>query len=866
MHFNPDGTLREETPLEAAGSVALLAGKRLRNLPPPPKPSRDVLLAEARASINLPKGVRPPPQSSSSASSASPAVTPIPWSPLADRFMFGKDGEAEFRRGSGEYDEFKDFYVKYKGMRELKRKLEARESNARAAAGDEEEYRVSRYALVLFDEYMAKKKKQALEKITKDRANLPIKPFEERIVEGVRNNKVILIAADTGAGKSTQVPQYLLAGGFDKIACTQPRRIACYSLARRVSYESLNIYGSEVAYQVRFEGTKTQKTKILFLTEGLLLRQFAADPKLSSYNVIIIDEVHERHITGDFLLGVLKRVLLARDDIRLVLMSATINAELFSSYFNAPLIKIPGRLHPVRIEYMPAADEDRNLVDDGMYRERLEGKVKESIKAKTVKLKPEPYLKILERIDQLVPAHERGDLLIFMSGMNEITALADELKPYALYTKYTSSPLQQLTDRKAMDHLNASQCIVFDISPPGVRKCILSTNIAETSVTIDGIRFIIDSGAFLLKNFIIDYIVGKVKEMGYDTKTGMSQLSEYWISRSSAKQRTGRAGRTGPGECFRFYSEKEFERMNEFPIPEILRMPLEPTLLQIQAYGLGDPREFDLIEKPLDSNINHALLRLEELGALESIGTRPAKNLSAKATGTSDPTSLEEEIGLELTPLGRVLSILPVNVVLGKMLILGTISDVIDSTIIMAAALTVPCPFTRLPDSRSDIASNRQWLLSEIGDPFTYLNVFSEWLKVKASHQSTKNWCKRHGLEEQRLYEMVKLRTQFEEVLSEYMRESTGDSDVEDSDDGDENTSKTQFAKKRKRPGVDDDEDRVRSGTPFWKDPNYIKKREQKELLEKQKRIQSSSKRKILRIDEGTEDEDIDLDGRMFFK
>ncbi|KAJ3215648.1 DEAH (Asp-Glu-Ala-His) box polypeptide 34 [Dinochytrium kinnereticum] len=836
MRYNIDGTQREETAQEAAESAALLAGRRLRDLPPPPRPPRDVLLAEARAAVALPKGSKPPPPPPQTPQPPPGRPSALPWDNAADRMMFGREGEAEFRRGSGEYDEFIDFYIRFKSLRDYKKKLDQKNRNDYRIVVDDYEYTVARQALVLFDEFMFKKKKTALEKISKDRANLPIKAYETAIVESVRNNRVVLIAADTGAGKSTQVPQYLLEGGFDKIACTQPRRIACYSLARRVSYESLNIYGSEIAYQ------------------GLLLRQFAADPNLSLYNVIIVDEVHERHITGDFLLGVLKRILAVRDDIRLVLMSATINAELFSQYFNAPVFNIPGRVFPVRIEYLPANEEDRNVVDDSFYKERTEGLIKESISAKTVKFKPEPYLRILERIDQVVPAHERGDLLIFMSGINEITNLADSLKPYAQYTKrWIILMLHSALSVKEQEK-------VFDVAPAGVRKCILSTNIAETSVTIDGIRFIIDSG--------------KVKEMGFDSKTGISKLSEYWISQSSAKQRTGRAGRTGPGECFRLYSAKEHDRLNEFPIPEIMRMPLEPTLLQILAYGLGDPREFDLIEKPSELTVNNAIFRLENLGALEQYAKsgqstfsdfqnvelethasnselvkRPSKISKAAFAGSS----------LELTPLGRVLSILPVNVVLGKMLILGTISDVIDSTIVMVAALTVPCPFSRVPDSRNDIASNRKWLQSEIGDPFTLLSLFSEWLRVKEKRQSSQNWCRRHGVEEQRLYEMVKLKTQFEIILAEYMAEEEGgsDSEVDDDSESDESArSLSRRGKKRKRGRQDIGEDETENRkSPFWKNPEYIRRREQKMLLERQKRLQATGKRKILKVDDGEGDE-----------
>ncbi|KAI9351975.1 P-loop containing nucleoside triphosphate hydrolase protein [Obelidium mucronatum] len=405
-------------------------------------------------------------------------MSQIPWPRTVDRAFFGRDAThpAGFKRHSAEYADFAGFYAKYR---------------ARTPTPPADETEFARTALRLFSDFQARRLRLTREKMAKDRAGLPIAPFEQQLVALVQANRVVLIAAQTGAGKSTQVPQFLLAAGFDKIACTQPRRIACFSLARRVSQESLDAlrYGSDVAYQVRFEGTKTQNTKILFLTEGLLLRQFAQDNSLSAYNLIIVDEVHERHVTGDFLLGVLKRILEIRQDLRIVLMSATINATLFANYFNAPVIEIPGRMYPVKVEYLPIEpEEDRNLVDERLVKDREKSGVVVSIQAKPGKMKHEPYLKILERIDQVVPAHERGDLLIFLSGMNEITTLADELRNYASFTR-----------RWIILKLHSSLSVqeqekVFDVAPPGLRKCILSTNIAETSVTIDGVRFIIDSG------------------------------------------------------------------------------------------------------------------------------------------------------------------------------------------------------------------------------------------------------------------------------------------------------------------------------------------------------------------------------------
>lgn len=227
-----------------------------------------------------------------------------------------------------------------------------------------------RHALVLFHDFTEKKKRMLREKIEANRQLLPVTPFANAIVETLRKHRVLLVAGDTGCGKSTQVPQILMKAGFDKIACTQPRRIACSSLARRVSYETLNEYGSQIAYQVRFEGNRTHRTRVLFLTEGLLLRQYTADNMLSMYDVIIVDEVHERHMMGDFLLSLLKTTLAQRKDLYVVLMSATINAELFAQYFDAPTLVVPGKMYSVKMHYWPQGDEDTHLVNEAAHRKR----------------------------------------------------------------------------------------------------------------------------------------------------------------------------------------------------------------------------------------------------------------------------------------------------------------------------------------------------------------------------------------------------------------------------------------------------------------------------------------------------------------
>lgn len=267
-------------------------------------------------------------------------------------------------------------------------------------------------------------------------------------------------------------------------------------------------YDSTVGYQIRFERSKNVKTRILFITEGLLLRQLSIEENLSQYSVLILDEVHERNLFGDFLLGICKCLIKARPELKLVLMSATINLQLFSNFFtdeNAKVIEVPGRLYTIKLHYMP------QFHDIGQ--------------KKNSRMDPQPYVNILRMIDKKYPSTEKGDLLIFLSGLNEITTIEEAAKEYAEKTK--NWIILPLHSQLAI----ADQDKAFDYCPDGVRKCIIATNIAETSITIDGIRFVVDSG--------------KVKEMSYDAECKMRRLKEFWISKASAEQRKGRAGRTG---------------------------------------------------------------------------------------------------------------------------------------------------------------------------------------------------------------------------------------------------------------------------------------------------------------------------------
>ncbi|XP_044285668.1 probable ATP-dependent RNA helicase DHX34 isoform X2 [Varanus komodoensis] len=563
------------------------------------------------------------------------------------------------------------------------------------------------WTLLQFLDFRQKQSFARLARLQRERAALPMARYREPLLRALASSQVVVVAGDTGCGKSTQVPQYLLAAGYTHVACTQPRRIACIALAKRVAYESLQQYGDQVAYQIRFESTRSAATRIVFLTEGLLLRQAQHEPSLPGYSVLIADEVHERHLHGDFLLGVLRGLLPARPDLKLVLMSATINIRLFTDYFGgAPVVQVPGRLFPITVLYEPIRPE-------------------ESTSGRKERLDPRPFLRVLQAIDHKYPPEERGDLLIFLSGVAEIGAVVEAAHTYAAHTqRWVVLPLHSTLSVAEQDK-------VFDMPPPGVRKCIVSTNIAETSVTIDGVRFVVDSG--------------KVKELSYDPKAKLQRLQEFWISRASAEQRKGRAGRTGPGVCYRLYAESDYDAFAPYPVPEIQRVALDTLVLQMKSMGLGNPRAFPFLEPPPRASLEMAMGCLKHQGALDA-----------------------EEA---LTPIGSLLAELPVDVVIGKMLVLGTLFGLAVPTLTAAAILSVPSPFLRSSSGRSDpdCATARRTLESPLGDPLTLLNVFDAWVQEKSGNsRGSRRWCRRRGLEEHRLYEAANLRRQFQELLRDH--------------------------------------------------------------------------------------------------
>ncbi|CAI5449509.1 unnamed protein product [Caenorhabditis angaria] len=565
------------------------------------------------------------------------------------------------------------------------------------------------YAVRLSMDFSNNLKFKKMKELRKLQSELPIAERSEEIVELLKNNQVLIVAGDTGCGKSTQVPQYLIKAGYTGIACTQPRRIACTALAKRVAYETLNQYGSEVAFQIRFETTKSKRTKLLFLTEGLLLRQMENDSLLEQYNVIILDEVHERHLTSDLLIGLLRDLCSKREDLKLILMSATINLELFKGYFkDAPVMQVPGRLYPIELKWHPI----KQFIDA-------------SEKKNHHKIDPEPYQRILELIDKQFPSTQRGDALIFLNGVAEISTVADALKNYAELTKgWIILMLHSTLSVEEQDK-------VFDVAPNGVRKCILSTNVAETSVTIDGIRFVIDSG--------------KVNLIKHEPGTGTQKLTEFWVSKASANQRKGRAGRTGPGICYRLYSQEQYEKMDDFTLSEINRVSLQEMSLKMISLNLGlDPRTFPFIEKPAENVLNEGLEMLKFQGILRT-----------------------DRENLTLTALGVTISKLPVDVPIAKMLVYGCVVDQLEVMLTVAAGLSVQSPFTNRSYRELEIVEKRANLTSPMGDPFTLIAIFREWVLQKTFEGSARKWAMENGIDEHRLYEISKLRAQYRQVLED---------------------------------------------------------------------------------------------------
>ncbi|WIA09143.1 hypothetical protein OEZ85_008554 [Tetradesmus obliquus] len=515
--------------------------------------------------------------------------------------------------------------------------------------------------------YTGKTYSQRYYDILSKRTGLPVWQAKDDFVNMINSHQTTILVGETGSGKTTQIAQFIAEAGYAQdrklIACTQPRRVAAMSVARRVAEEMDVELGEEVGYSIRFEECSSNKTIIKFLTDGMLLREAMSDPLMERYSVIILDEAHERTLATDVLFGLLKEVLVARPDLKLVVMSATLEAEKFQGYFlDAPLMKVPGRLHPVEIFYTQEPERD--------------------------------YLEAAIRtVVQIHACEPPGDVLVFLTGEEEIedacrkitkevSQMGSKVGPVKVLPLYSTLPPQQ-------------QQRIFEPAPPPAvaggpegRKIVVSTNIAETSLTIDGIVYVIDPGF--------------AKQKVYNPRIRVESLLVSPISRASAHQRSGRAGRTRPGKCFRLYTESSFKAdLQEQTYPEILRSNLGNVVLQLKKLGIDDLVHFDFMDPPAPETLMRALELLNYLGAIDDDGN--------------------------LTEVGTTMAEFPLDPQLAKMMVASPQFGCSNEVVSVAAMLSVPNVFTR-PKEAAKAADEAKARFAHIdGDHLTLLNVYHAW-------------------------------------------------------------------------------------------------------------------------------------------
>ncbi|QSL64806.1 hypothetical protein MERGE_002108 [Pneumocystis wakefieldiae] len=502
--------------------------------------------------------------------------------------------------------------------------------------------------------------------------NLPIYAFKEELLSAVSNYQVLIIVGETGSGKTTQIPQYLHEAGYtknnQKIGCTQPRRVAAMSVAARVAEEMGVKTGNEVGYSIRFEDCTSDKTVIKYMTDGMLLREFLATPDLSDYSALMIDEAHERTLHTDILFGLVKDIARFRPELKLLISSATMDAQKFAAYFDdAPIFNIPGRRYPVDLHYTQHPEAN--------------------------------YLHAaITTIFQIHTTQGKGDILVFLTGQEEIEAAAENLQETC---RKLDNKIKEMIIAPIYANLPSElQSKIFDPTPEGARKVVLATNIAETSITIDGIVYVIDPGF--------------VKENIYNPRTGMESLVVTPCSRASANQRSGRAGRVGPGKCFRLYTWWAYHNeLDENTTPEIQRVNLGNVVLLLKSLGINDLIGFDFMDPPPVKTLSRALEQLYALGALNDKG--------------------------ELTKVGRQMAEFPTNPMLAKAILssskYGCVEEVLSIVSMLGESSSI---FYRPKDKKFHADKARQNFTRPSGDHLTLLNIWNEWVDTNFSYQWTR--------------------------------------------------------------------------------------------------------------------------------
>ena len=528
---------------------------------------------------------------------------------------------------------------------------------------------------------------------------LPIAQKAQEIIAAISAHQVIVIAGATGSGKTTQLPKLCLAAGrglSGLIGCTQPRRIAAKSIARRVAEELKSPLGALVGFAVRFQDTVGEGALIKFMTDGILLAETQSDRLLKRYDTIILDEAHERSLNIDFLLGYLKGLLRKRPDLKLIVTSATIDTERFSRHFDgAPVITVEGRGFPVEIRYRPIEGDREERGDGGLYRA------------------------IGAAVDELVREDPRGDILVFLPGEREIRDAHKALEQRSsAHTEVL--PLYARLSSAAQDRV---------FQPGNLRRIVLATNVAETSITVPRIRFVIDSG------------IARINR--YSQRAKIQRLQLEPISQASANQRAGRCGRLSAGIAVRLYDQSDFEQRPEYTDPELLRSSLAGVILRMLDLGLGDPAQFPFLDPPSDRAIQDGFLLLHELSAID-----------AKRA---------------LTDIGRGMARLPIDARLARFLIAAREAKVLEEALIIASGLSVQDPRERPPEVRGLADAAHQVFVHEKSD---FLTLVQLWQAYDHEHQERtqsrlREWCRTHFLSYLRMREWRELHRQLLLIVRE---------------------------------------------------------------------------------------------------
>lgn len=547
-----------------------------------------------------------------------------------------------------------------------------------------------------------------------DYKSLPVYEQKQRILDTLKTNQVIIVQSPTGSGKTTQIPVILHEAGYSDngiIAVTQPRRIAALSVSEFISKQLGTSYPGLVGYKMRFEDKTDLTTRIKIMTDGILLQEMKLDPMMKKYSVIMVDEAHERSLNIDFVLGLLKRILKVRPDLKIIVSSATMNAEKFSTYFDGcPIVTIDTITYPVTVIYDPP-----------------------TIPASTNTLTAEEALlsKISNTIDRILYNRTEGDILIFLPGEKAIKDCINKLYRTPYSRKIQIIPLYGRLPKEEQEK-------VFDPAPFGRKKVIISTNIAETSVTIDGITSVIDSGLAKL-NF-------------YSPRTYTSSLIETPVSKASCNQRRGRAGRTQPGTCYRLYPRKDYDTRESYTIEEIFRTDLSEVVLRMAELGITDFETFDFISQPPKEAIRGAVETLRMLKAINPDNT--------------------------LSSIGNLMVLFPLPPRVSRIIVESILKypEVMEEVLIASAFLSTHSPFV-LPQGEEMDARRAHHTFRDIqGDFVSYVKLY----RIYQQQKSREQFCKKNYLDEKVMAEIENIVLQLSDIVSAQQIPITGGGPMDD--------------------------------------------------------------------------------------